>query len=98
MIRSVSRNLRLIWWIVGGVGVSALLVMACRPRAISVDEAEVAWRSLQVTVSHEGQARVHDRYMVSAPVAGRVQRIDPRPGDAVVGGQMAVATFLPAAP
>src|SRR5262249_29573143 len=69
-----------------------------RPRVVSADEAEVTWRPLQVTVSHEGQTRVHDRYLVSAPVAGRVQRIELRPGDAVVGGQTAVATFMPAAP
>ncbi len=98
MAKSVKRTRRLVFWIVGGVGGAALLVMAFRPRAISVDIAEVAQRPLQVTVAHEGQTRVHDRYMVSAPVAGRVQRIDLRPGDAVIGGHTIVATFLPAAP
>src|SRR5689334_8026581 len=98
MTKSVSSNRRLIGWIAGGVGVAALLVMAFRPRAVSVDIAEVAKRPLQVTVGHEGQTRVHDRYMVSAPVAGRVQRVALRPGDAVIGGQTVVATFLPSAP
>jgi HlyD family secretion protein len=98
MTKSVSRNRRIAWWITGAVGVAALLVMAFRPRAVSVDVADVAQRPLQVTVGHEGQTRVHDRYMVSAPVAGRVQRIELRPGDAVVGGQTVVATFMPAAP
>lgn len=98
MATSVKRTRRFVFWIVGVVGISALLVMAFRPRAVSVDVAEVARRPLQVTVAHEGQTRVHDRYLVSAPVAGRVQRIDLRPGDAVVAGQTVVATFLPAAP
>ena len=41
---------------------------------------------------------MHDRYVVSAPVAGRVLRIELQPGDAVVAGQTVVATFVPGAP
>ena len=36
---------------------------------------------LVVPIEEEGQTRVRDRYVVSAPVAGRVLRIDLEPGD-----------------
>jgi HlyD family secretion protein len=62
-----------------------------------VDTAPVARGSLRVTVDEEGETRVHDRFVVSAPVAGRVLRIELEPGDPVRRGETVVATFLPAA-
>ena len=38
---------------------------------------------LRVTVDEDGQARVKDRYVVSAPLAGSLGRIELEPGDAV---------------
>ena len=49
--------------------------------------------ALRVTLDHEGRTRVHDRYAVTAPVAGIVRRIELEPGDPVVGGETVVATF-----
>jgi HlyD family secretion protein len=94
---STSRR-RLLGWSLAAIGIVALLAVAFVPRAIPVDTGEVARQTLQVTVSQEGKTRVHDRYLVSAPVAGRVQRIELRPGDQVTGGRTVVATFVPAAP
>ena len=98
MPRAVSKTRRLVIWGVAAVALVALLVVAFGPRPVQVDLEGVTTRPLQVTAGHEGKTRVHDRYMVSAPVAGRVQRIELRPGDAVVGGKTVVATFVPAAP
>ena len=52
---------------------------------------------MQVTVDEEGETRVRDRFVVSAPVMGRVQRIELEPGDPVVRGKTVVARLTPAA-
>jgi HlyD family secretion protein len=51
-----------------------------------------------VTEDEEGRTRVRDRYVVSAPVPGRMQRIELDPGDPVVARTTVVATFEPSAP
>jgi len=74
-----------------------LVVLALWPRAVEVDVAPVARGALTETLDEEGRTRVRRRFVVSAPVSGRVPHIDLQPGDRVAAGQ-AVATILPAAP
>jgi HlyD family secretion protein len=52
---------------------------------------------VQVTIDEEGETRVRDRFVVSAPVMGRVERIELEPGDPVVRGKTVVARLTPAA-
>lgn len=70
--------------IAGGVGV--LLAIALWPKTITVDVGAVERGPLVVTVDDEGVTRVRDRFVVSAPVAGRVLRIELEPGDKVKRG------------
>jgi len=74
-----------------------LLAVALWPEAHEVDVAPVERGTLQVTVDDEGETRVRDRFVVSAPVAGRLLRIELEPGDPVRRGD-AVATLSPAPP
>jgi HlyD family secretion protein len=76
----------------------ALLVWSFRPQPIPVDLAAVQRGNLRVTIDEEGMTRVRERYVVSAPVAGRLQRVELEPGDTVVARRTVVATFLPATP
>jgi HlyD family secretion protein len=78
--------------------VAFLLVMALWPSAVPVDLALVESGTLLVTVEEEGETRVRDRFLVSAPVAGQVLRIALEPGDPVREDETLLATFLPAAP
>jgi HlyD family secretion protein len=78
--------------------VAFLLALGFWPSSSPVDAAEVSRGLLRVTVDEEGETRVRDRFVVSAPVAGRVQRIELEPGDRVERGRTVVATFLPAPP
>jgi len=80
----------------GTLVVAALLAVALWPSSIAVDAAPVTRGPLDVTVDEEGETRVRDRFVVSAPVSGRVQRIELEPGDRVTRGDV-VATILPAA-
>jgi HlyD family secretion protein len=89
---------RVAGWAAGLLVVGVLVAFAVTPRAIVVDLAPVARGDLRVTLDHEGQTRVRHRYVVSAPVAGRVMRIDLEPGTKTEAGKTVVAVFRPAAP
>lgn len=81
-----------------GLAVVAVLAAMMRPAPLPVDLVGVAPSPLRVTLSEEGRTRVRDRFVVSAPVPGRVLRIDLEPGDSVVAGETVLATFLGADP
>ena len=79
--------------------VVALLVMWLRPQPVRVDVAAASRGPMRVTVDGEGKTRVRDRYVVAAPVAGRLRRILLRRGDKVTQQQLiAEIEPLPLAP
>jgi len=82
------KNKRLI---AGVVVVLAIVAMAMWPESIEVNAAKVEQGSMQVTLDEDGETRVRDKFVVSAPVAGRLQRIELEPGDTVVKGKTVVA-------
>ena len=80
-------------------GVVALLTLWLRPAPAKVDIAKASRGPLRVTVDGEGKTRVRDRYVVAAPVAGRLRRISLRRGDEVSHGQViALIEPLPLSP
>ena len=89
---------RLILWGIALVAVAALIALASRPRPVPVDMASVVRGTLSVTLDEEGETRVRDRFEISAPVAGRVLRIELEPGDPVLAAESVLASFLPASP
>ncbi len=94
---SVATRRMIIWGVVG-VAVVAGLLMAMAPRPVSVDLETVERGPMMVTLDHEGKSRVRDRFVISAPVAGRVQRIELEPGDPVVANETVLAIFQPGDP
>jgi HlyD family secretion protein len=64
-------------------------------RGIEVDVAVAARDTLSVTIAAEGTTRARDRYTVTAPVSGRLPRIDLDVGDKVEAGQL-LARLYPA--
>lgn len=77
---------RILVWTAVGLLVVAGLVYGFMPRPLAVDLAEVARGPLTVTVVEEGRTRVIDRFVVSAPVAGFVRRIELDVGDPIHKG------------
>ena len=77
--------------------IGGLLGVALWPRTVVVDVASVARGPLVVTVDEEGRTRVRDRFIVAAPVTGRVLRIDLDPGARVARGEV-VARMQPESP
>ncbi|HEY0971611.1 MAG TPA: biotin/lipoyl-binding protein, partial [Gemmatimonadales bacterium] len=70
------------------VVVVAGIVAALRPDAVEVETALVRRAPMRVTVDEEGRARVRDRYVVTAPVAGRLERMPLTEGDSVRAGDV----------
>ncbi|SFO44322.1 HlyD family secretion protein [Cohaesibacter marisflavi] len=78
--------------------VVAALAYAFWPQPTSVDMGEAKMGAMQVTVNEEGFTRVHDAYVVSSPVAGRLLRVEVEPGDPVVKGETVIAQMRPSSP
>ncbi|MCP3902201.1 MAG: HlyD family efflux transporter periplasmic adaptor subunit [Planctomycetes bacterium] len=78
--------------------VLAALVVAFLPEPIPIDLLDVTRGPLSVTVDEEGVTRIRERYVVSAPLAGRLRRIDLDPGDSVEAVTTAVAIIEPTDP
>jgi HlyD family secretion protein len=76
----------------------ALLVWAFRPLPVLVETAPVTRGPLTVTIDNEGKTRVKDRYTVSAPLTGRLQRLTLKPGDPVIAGKTLIAVIDATAP
>jgi HlyD family secretion protein len=62
-----------------------------------VELAEVARGAFEQFIADDGKTRVRDRYVIAAPLAGRVERIRLEAGDAVKQGEV-VALLTPTAP
>ena len=75
----------------GLLGFCALVVLAIvwgfMPQPVPVETAAVVRGPLQVTVEEEGKTRVVDHFVISAPVAGFLRRIELDVGDSVKRGQ-----------
>lgn len=67
--------------------VAALVVYGFLPRPVPVDTAKAGRGRLVVTVDEEGKTRVIDRYTVSAPIAGYLERVRLDEGDRVEKGE-----------
>lgn len=71
-------------------GVTAVLItgfyQGLKPQPVLVETAEVVRDNLRVTIEEEGKTRVKDRYLVSAPVAGFVRRVELDVGDTISPG------------
>jgi HlyD family secretion protein len=90
----LKRNL-----ILGGVGLLlvALLLWAFMPKPVTVEVAAVTQGRFERAVQDYGKTRVRDRFIVSAPLAGRVGRVLLKQGDEVEQGAT-VALLWPMAP
>lgn len=75
----------------------ALLAWAFAPRPQEVEVAAVVQGRFEAGIDEDARTRLRDRYAVSAPLAGRLERMALREGDAVQAGDV-VARIQPALP
>ena len=84
-------------WALAALLAAGLLVWAFLPSPVDVEVATVARGAFRKTVDEDGKTRVRERYVVSAPLAGRLLRVELKPGDRVEAGTL-LATLMPSAP
>ena len=84
---------KLLYAALGAAAIGAI-VWGFVPSRVPVEVTTVQRGPLEVTADEDAETRAHDRYAVSAPVTGRVSRIELHEGDAVSPGQV-VAQLWP---
>ena len=89
---------RMIIWGGFGLTIALGLVYAFKPQPILVDIVTLKRGPMMVTLDEEGETRVRDVYVLSAPVAGRALRIDAEVGDPVRARETVVAQIQPTDP
>jgi HlyD family secretion protein len=92
--RKLGRNLRHALFALALLAASAGTVWALRPQPVPIDVTRVTRGPLATIIDESGVTRVIDRFVVSAPVAGNVSRLNLEPGDAVKEGD-ALAEIAP---
>ena len=73
---------------------AAFFVWIWWPKPVPVEMVQVQRGDLTVTIDEQGKTRARDRYLVAAPVTGRLTRLEWREGDRVNRGQV-VAWLYP---
>jgi HlyD family secretion protein len=89
---------RLLFWVPLVLALVVALIWLFRPATVAVDLVVLERGPLAVNVSDEGETRVRDMYVVSAPVPGLMRRIDLDVGDAVTAEETVVARIEPSDP
>jgi len=88
----MKRGLAMTWKrmlaIAAALAAVGLIVLVLLPQPLEVDAAQIVTGPMQVTVDDQGETRSHDRFVLTAPVAGRLMRIELHDGDAVVENQL----------
>lgn len=80
------------------LAVLAGFAWALWPRPALVEAARIDRRTIEVQVAEEGTSRIREVFSVSAPILGRMVRLELHAGDRVTAGKTIVARLLPVAP
>jgi HlyD family secretion protein len=80
-----SRRVR-VFWIAAAVIALAIITVSMLPESFEADIATIERGDVRVEVVDEGRTRMHDVYVISAPISGRVLRVTVEPGDEVAAG------------
>ncbi len=78
--------------------VAGLLGVGFWPTRIQVDLTRATRGTLRVTVDEDGKTRIREKYTVSAPVSGKLFRIELEEGNAVSAQQTVLARIEPSDP
>lgn len=78
--------------------VIAGLVVAFWPEPAPVEMAKAVRDTVLVTVDEDGKTRIREKYVVSAPLSGRLLRIDLDPGDPVEADKTVLSVIEPRDP
>lgn len=88
---------RWIGWLLLALAAALLVYAAYRPRPMVVEVATVATGTFEQAIEQDGQLRLKNRYVITAPTPAQLQRPTLKVGDAVRAGDV-VARLAPVAP
>jgi HlyD family secretion protein len=91
-------TIRTLIWTLVIVALVVAGIWAMIPNPVDVEYAVAGVGPLRVTVQEDGKTRIREKYVVSAPVAGTLSRIDLNEGDPIVAGESLLAVILPTEP
>lgn len=91
------KRLNKVFLLLLAIALVAVVVWALTSKAVTVQIAEVTRGTFQQVIEEDGKTRVRDRYVISAPVSGKILRIVLKAGN-VVKQDAIVATIEPNAP
>ena len=80
--------------VLGLLAAAALIVWTVMPGQVPVETAAVTKGRFTASVDEDGKTRVRERYVVAAPLAGRLTRVALKVGDKVAADEV-VATITP---
>ena len=95
MIPAARQWLRYALFVAIGALAAGALWLLLRPSPVDVEVGLVERGLLRVTLDEQAETRSHDRFVITAPVAGRILRLELHEGDAVTAGQT-IAELEPA--
>ena len=81
----------------GVLALAALIIWGLWPKPITIETGAAVRGPLTVRVAEEGKTRVRNRFVVAAPVAGKMGRVVLKPGDEVKAGETLLTTIEPVA-
>ena len=70
------------------LGVAALVWILLRPTRVLVEVGTATRGPMRVTIDEDGETRAHDRFVIAAPIPGRMLRVELEEGDAVSENQI----------
>ncbi|MEM9656800.1 MAG: HlyD family efflux transporter periplasmic adaptor subunit [Planctomycetota bacterium] len=94
----MKRSGRRLTLLAAALGMASLIAWGLTPTPIEVDLAPVVRGKIRETVDQDGKTRIREKYVVSAPLAGRLRRIELDPGDPVIAGETVLARIEPRDP
>lgn len=80
--------------VLGLAAVVAGIAWSLTPRPVAVETAAVTKGRFVASVDEDGKTRIRERYVVAAPLAGRLTRVALKAGDTVASDEV-VATIMP---
>ena len=69
-----------------GLAIIGAIVHGLMPKPVAVEIVGAQRQSIQITVDEEGMTRVRDRFTVTVPIGGTIERIALKPGDTITAG------------
>lgn len=94
----MAANIKAVGWSAAALLVAALAAwFLFVPEPVQVDVETISRGSFEVTVTEEGETRVKEVYRISAPIAGKLERLTLHAGDRVANGER-VASLRPVDP